>query len=346
MSSPYTRTLLQDVAKEAGVSTASVSRVLNRAPHVSERVRQKVEDAVQRLGYVPDGTARALASRKIGAIGALIPTLDNPIFGAMANSLEQRLKAHDCRLLISTYRYQLTDELEAIKALIQHGVDGLVLIGSDHLSSALQILEQRDLPYITCWHSNTSSAPCVGFDNHAPAAELMNHLISLGHRNIGVISAPTETNDRARDRLEGLKSAAHTAGIVIPACNIVTVDYGIAEGALACQQLLSLPERPSAIACGNDTLAFGAMLVLQREGLRIPDDISITGFDDLPQASFMNPSLTTVAVPASEMGRCVADQLMARINGNSPPCSQTLTSELLIRNSTGPAPHLLPLSSR
>lgn len=337
MSKQVSRSLLQDVAREAGVSTASVSRVLNHAPHVSERLRQRVEAAIDQLGYVPDGSARALASRRIGAIGALVPTLDNPIFGNMIDSLEQRLKGHDCRLLIATYRYDLDDELQSLKTLVQQGVDGVVLVGHDHRPAVKTILEQRHLPFLTCWHAEDDPKwPCIGFDNAAPARQLAHHLLMLGHRRLAVVTAPTDGNDRARARLEGFRRAIEEAGCDLPPEYTVTVNYGVAEGALAFETLMGLEVPPTAILCGNDTLAFGVLLAAQRAGVRVPEHLSVTGFDDLPQARFMSPPLTTIAVPASEIGRQVADTLIARIGGETPPHLCLLDAPVVLRQSCGP----------
>lgn len=337
MNKATQRTLLEDVAREAGVSTASVSRVLNRAPHVSERLRERVEAAIDRLGYVPDGTARALASRRIGAIGALVPTLDNPIFGTMIDSLEQRLKRHDCRLLIATYRYDLDDELQALRTLIQQGLDGVVIIGHDHRPAMLTMLQRQRLPFLSCWHAhNDPEWPCIGFDNASPARRLAEHLITLGHRRLAVVTAPTAGNDRARDRLAGFRQAAEAAGHPLPPDRVITVEYGIAQGAQAFESLMALAIPPTAILCGNDSLAFGVMLAAQRAGIRIPDDLSVTGFDDLPQARFMSPPLTTVAVPAAEIGRQVADALVARIDGEHRPLRHLLDAPLILRDSTAP----------
>jgi len=337
MNKELQHTLLADVAREAGVSTASVSRVLNRAPHVSSQLRARVEAAVDKLGYVPHGSARALASRRIGAIGVLVPTLDNSIFSTGINRLEQRLKHHDYRLLIATYRYDLDDELEALHTLIQQGVDGLVLIGHDHRPSALTTLKRRQLPFLTCWHGiDDADWPTIGFDNIAPARALAEHLLLLGHRRLAVISAPIESNDRARSRMQGFLQAAEQAGCQIPAEYIITVNYGIAEGFEALEALMRLDKPPTAILCGNDTLAFGVMLAAQRAGIRMPEDLSVTGFDDLPQARFMTPALTTVAVPATNIGYQVADALVARIEGEALPHRQLLDAPLVIRGSTGP----------
>ncbi|MCE8017657.1 LacI family DNA-binding transcriptional regulator [Halomonas sp. MCCC 1A17488] len=339
MSKELQRTLLGDVAREAGVSTASVSRVLNNAPHVSARLRERVEAAIERLGYVPDGTARALASRRIGAIGALVPTLDNPIFGTMIDSLEHRLKRHDCRLLIATYRYDLDDEYQALRHLVQQGVDGVVVIGHDHRPEVRSLLQQRGLPFLSCWHAEDDPDwPCIGFDNAAPARRLANHLLMLGHRQFAVVTAPTEGNDRARARLKGFLQATEAAGHPLPPERIVTVPYGIAEGTQAYEELRRLPEPPTAILCGNDTLAFGVMLAAQRAGVSVPEQLSVTGYDDLPQARFMSPPLTTVAVPASEIGQRVADALTARISGEASPHRLLLDAPLVLRESTGPVP--------
>lgn len=338
MSKEIPHALLGDVARAAGVSTASVSRVLNGAPHVSQRLRERVEAAIDKLGYVPDGAARALASRRIGAIGVLVPTLDNPVFSVWIDSLEQRLKHHDCRLLIATYRYDLDDEFAALRTLIQQGVDGAVLLGHDHREATINLLQSRRLPFLTCWHNvNDPDCPCVGFDNALPARQLVEHLLTLGHRRLAVVSAPTKTNDRARARLNSFLATAEQAGCPISPDNIITVEYGIAEGAWAFDTLMTLPKPPTAILCGNDTLAFGVMLAAQRTHRKIPEEVSITGYDNLPQSPYMNPSLTTIAVPAQALGALVADAIIARINGNPSPHHQQLEAPLVIRHSTGPA---------
>ncbi|MBZ9556753.1 MULTISPECIES: LacI family DNA-binding transcriptional regulator [unclassified Modicisalibacter] len=340
MNRDVKRTLLEDVAREAGVSTASVSRVLNGAPHVSDRLRHKVEAAVDRLGYVPHGTARALASRRIGAIGALVPTLDNPVFSAMIDSLERRLKQYDYRLLIATYRYSLAEEVESLRTLIQQGIDGAVVIGHDHLPAALQLFQQHELPYFSCWHSQEDPDwPSIGFDNAAPARRLAEHLIELGHRRIAVITAPVEGNDRARARLQGFRQAIETAGLTLPDDHVVTVDYGIEEGASAFAELMRLTPRPTAILCGNDVLAFGTVFAAQRAGIAIPGQLSVTGFDDLTQSRFMQPALTTVTTPADEVGRRVADALVARILGQTTRHRQVLEARVVLRDSTAPPPH-------
>jgi len=337
MTKASQRYLLEDVARAAGVSTASVSRVLNKAPHVSERLRARVQEAIDQLGYVPHGTARALATSRIGAIAALIPTLDNPIFSAMIAGLERRLKQHDYRLLIATYHYDLQDEVEALRGMIQQGIDGAILIGHEHRPEILNLLKLYDVPYQSCWHGeHDPDWPNVGFDNATPAFQLAEHLVTLGHRDIAIVSAPTKSNDRARSRLKGFRDALLSAGICIDEGRIITIDYGIAEGSFALNKLMSTSPRPTAILCGNDTLAFGVMLAAQRSGLSIPEELSVTGFDDLPQARFMSPALTTVAVPATHIGTCVADTLVARINGQSVTHHHLMEAPLVIRESTAP----------
>lgn len=339
MTKSSQRFLLEDVARAAAVSTASVSRVLNNAPHVSERLRSRVQAAIDELGYVPHGTARALATRRVGAIAALVPTLDNPIFSTMIEGLERRLKWHDYRLLIATYHYDLQDEVEALRGMIQQGVDGTILVGHDHLAETLRLLALHEVPYLSCWHATRDPDwPTIGFENATPACQLAEHLVMLGHRDIAVVCAPTTSNDRARARLKGFRQALESAGISLAPEHVVTVEYGIAEGSLALERLMRLTPRPSAILCGNDTLAFGVMLAAQKLGLRIPEDLSVTGFDDLPQARFMTPALTTVAVPAADIGTCLADTLVARMKGQNVPHYQQMEAPIVIRGSTGPAP--------
>lgn len=220
--------------------------------------RNKVKAAVDQLGYVPDGTARALASRHVGAIGALVPNLDNPISSGLIDSLERNLKRHDCRLLIATYRYDLDDELEALRTLIQQGIDGAVLVGHDHRPAILTLLKQHALPYLTCWHSKVDPDwPSIGFDNIAPARQLAEHLLELGHRRTAVVGASTTGNDRARARLCGFKDAMEAAKVALPNEHIVTDEYGIEEGAHAFQLLMRLNPPPLPFPVATMSLPLG-----------------------------------------------------------------------------------------
>lgn len=336
MNNGNRRALLEDVARAAGVSTASVSRVLNNAPHVSDRLKATVETAIAEIGYVPDGSARALASRRSGVIGAMVPTLANPIFSLLIDSLERRLKSHDYRLLIATYRYDLDDEAESLKTFVRQGVDGVVLVGHDHTANAREWIERYQLPYLTCWHDTEASDwPRVGFDNTGAASNLVRHLLELGHREFGVITAPITFNDRARSRLQGFRRAIIEAGLTLPDERVLTFDYGIQEGMQGFRALMRQQGRPTAILCGNDVLAFGAMLEAQATGIRIPDEVSLTGFDDLPQSGFMVPGLTTIAIPVEEIGSRTADAIVARVNHSPSPHRQIVETRLIVRGSTG-----------
>lgn len=328
---------LADVAAAAGVSTATVSRCLNAPASVRAATRARVEDAVRRLGYEADATARALASRRSLTIGAIVPTLDNAIFAAGIEGLQRALTAEGYTLLIASHEYDLDQELAQARTLLSRGIDGLFLIGKDHHPELRARAAARGAPTVLGW-TLSETEPSIGFDNARAAAALADYLWSIGHRRFGMIAAPTAENDRARERLEGVRAALARRGVTLdPAC-VVERAYGLEEGREGLRALMAREPRPTAIVCGNDVLAFGAMFEAQAMGLSVPDDVSIAGFDDLPLAAQLGPGLTTVGVPASLIGARAAEHLIRRISGQTVATATEVPTRLIVRGSTAPPP--------
>lgn len=328
---------LQDVADRAGVSTASVSRYLANPDSVQEPRRDRIRDAVAALGYIPHGAARALASRRTHTIGAIVPTLDNAIFAKGIQAFQHRLQGAGFTLFIASHDYSLEEEWKQAETLIARGVDGMMLIGSAHHPKLYERLSRMGMPYVNTWtYEAEGQHPCVGFENFDAAVRQTAYLLDIGHRHFGIVAGITRDNDRARDRLDGALSALQARGIAIPDAMVLEAPYGISASRQAVKRLLAESRRPTALVCGNDVLAFGALLECQASGLRVPDDISIVGFDDLPLAQHIAPSLTTVHVPSEDMGRRAADYLLSVLNEETTPARTRLEANLILRNSTAP----------
>ena len=325
-----------DVAQAAGVSGATVSRALNRAGPVSDQVRERIERAVVELGYVPNGAARALASQRTRAIGVIIPTLENTNFAITAEAAQQCLVDDGYNFLVASTGYDPGRESNQIQSLLTHGVDGIILVGAQRDPEVVRLLESRRVPYVVTWTLAGDDTPSVGFDNAEAASKLTGHLLDLGHRQIGVIAGLTRNNDRAAARLEGVRRALDARGLVLAQQMLIERPYRIAEGQLALRSLMSMSPRPTAVLCGNDQLAFGALIECGRLGLAVPQYVSIVGFDDLEFAGQIVPSLTTVHVPAEEIGRRAAEYLLAKINGHPAATTTEVPVSLIVRESSAP----------
>lgn len=326
---------LSDVAKHVGVSTATVSRVLNNPEKVAEKKRLMIEKAITELGYIPDGAARALASRHTKTIGAVVPTLDNAIFATGIQALQSKLKSAGYTLLVASHEYDIDEELHEVKTLLRQGVEGIMLVGGTHSPVLDNLLSQQHIPHVNCWaYDANHPKPYVGFDNKKAAERLTRYLLELGHKEFAVIIGHTLNNDRAKDRLTGIKAAIEEQGLKLNEQYILQRSYSVKQGRDAMQAVLKSNDRPTAIICGNDVLALGALAECQAAGISVPDDMSITGFDDLELSSQLVPALTTVRIPSATMGRLAADCLIAQINQENIPLSTEIDIELMIRDTT------------
>ncbi|WP_066705684.1 LacI family DNA-binding transcriptional regulator [Curvibacter delicatus] len=329
---------IDDVARMAGVSTATVSRVLNRPESVSEALRKKVTTAVSRLGYVPHAGARALMLRRSGTVGAVFPTVDNAIFAKAIDALQRRLALSDMQLLIATSGYDIENEMRQAINLVTRGADALALCGFSQHAELLRFMRQRDLPCVHVMvYEPDGEHISVGFDNSAAMAQATQYLIDLGHRHIAMLAGVTRNNDRATQRVEGVRRTLQAAGLDLPSKRLVERPYALADAREGLRQLMAQKPAPTAVICGNDVLAFGAMLEAASLGLQVPSDLSIVGFDDLEMARHLRPALTTVRVPTEAMWTTAADRLVAAIRGEAFPRSTEIDVALVVRQSTGPA---------
>ena len=330
---------MREVAGSAGVSTATVSRFLNEPSSVRPDLRARVESAVRELGYIRHGAARALSMQRSHAIGAIIPTVDNATRAGKVAALQERCREHGYHVVLALSEYDLDLELQQCRNLIEAGVDGLMLEGALHDPQVYELLEKRGVPFVnTSIYNPASPYPNVGFDNRAMAARLTEHLLDLGHRTFGVVAGPRQGSDRARDRVDGVRAALAARGLELGRESITYGGYGVLEGRQGLRALMCRQPKPTAIICGNDVIAFGALLEAQALGHRVPQDLSIAGFDGLDWASQLPPGLTTMALPAREVGRMAADYLLGSLASRTVPHATEIEVRLILRGSTGPAP--------
>ncbi len=323
-----------DVAREAGVSYSTVSRVLNGYEFVKDETRQRVLEAAERLGYVANQQARSLAGGKTHVIGLLVPGLDNGYVGEVARGVDEEIaRAEYEMVLYTTHRNEGKERSYAVK-LAKGLSDGLLLVVPLVTSEYLEALREQQFPYVLIDQTDPANqSSIVDSTNWQGAYDAIRYLIELGHARIGFITG-LMTLTSGVDRLEGYKAALRENQIDYDPALVIPGDFTQSGGHYAAKRLLDLRQRPTAIFASNDLSAFGAMEAIRDRGLDIPGDISIIGFDDMPQASLVYPRLTTVRQPLDQMGRVAVRMLIDEIeHPRHMPRRVTLSTSLVIRES-------------
>ena len=329
---PRTATQL-DVANLAKVSTATVSRVLNHSSAISPNVKARVLTAIDELGYIRDAGARALAMQRSGTLGAIIPTLNNAIFAEGINAFERTAQELGYTLILSVSQQNLDHEHDLVIKMIERGVDGLLLVGNRHNDAVYRRLDQTGVRYVCTWaHDAKSLSANVGFDNRQAMHAVVDHLFGLGHRQIAMLAGQSLDNDRAMDRITGVRERLESKGLSLPANRVIEVPYSVAESRKAFTAVTQKPV--TALICGNDVIAYGALLEAQKQGVDVPGDLSITGFDDLSLSAELSPALTTVQVGAEPMGELAAKKLIYAVDNQLDVESALLQTELVVRETT------------
>jgi LacI family transcriptional regulator len=331
---------IKDVAERAGVSVATVSRVLNRLDVVSEETRQRVSDAAAKLGYIPHGGARSLSMRRTQCVGAVLPDLHGEFFSELIRGIDRVAREHGQHLLL-TASHDDADELADALRSMQGRADGVLLM-SPHLDSeVLRLNLPASIPVVlmnTPRQGTGYSAYTV--DNHGGASAMVTHLWEQGHRRIAMIAGP-DGNFDADERLRGFRETlARLAPRAQPL--VLQGDFTEESGHRAAREIAAMRERPDAVFAANDTMAIGCLFGLAEAGLAVPKDIALAGFDDIPLARYVSPQLTTVRVRIAELGEAAFARLMRAIeqSGQDKPSRQTLRTELVVRKSSSrPHPH-------
>ena len=306
---------LLDVARLAGVSPSTVSRILNGTARVSSDKRQAVLAAIAAVNFAPNPMAQGLKKGRSMTIGIVVQDIASPFFNETLHGVDDALKGSGYASVIVSGHWNAAEEAARIRLLVARKVDGIILL-SGELSDpeVLQFARQRP---IVATGRQLDHPQATGFkiDNEGGAHLAMRHLIELGHRRIAFIAGPAEHQD-ASERLAGYRRALREADIAIDPGLIVGGDFHEASGMLAVNHLFETGQQFSAIFAANDLSAYGARLSLYRKGVRVPDDISLIGFDDLPGSSYTTPPLTTVRQPLLDIGRGAATALLRLIDGN------------------------------
>jgi DNA-binding LacI/PurR family transcriptional regulator len=308
---------------------------------ISDETRQRVLDAIEELGYEPDARAQALRSGSTNTIALIIPDLRNPHFSEYATGIEEAARAAGYHLLLSST--SLSDEyaVEIFKDLTRRRFDGLIITGSFILKSAeaqaiLARVRKRNLPVVEM--NEFYGVDSASSDYREATKEVVSHLLSLGHRRIGFVYGVAD-HELGLDRLLPYQESLHAAGIVEEPDLIDECGPTIEDGYQAAMRLLKRLQRPTAIIAVNDLLAISAIRAAGDMGLRIPDDLSVVGFDNIPMSDYLMPRLTTVSKDAYNAGRNAFEMLLARIQNPDIPRQVLHTpAKLIIRESTGPAP--------
>lgn len=330
---------LEDVARRAGVSTATVSKVLSNTPYFTEATRNKVLLAVKEIGYVPNLAARALSSGRTQIIAVVFPYVYDAIFAdprilCVLEGIDAECNLRGYNLLISTPRLIEGSVDENYLQLIQSGyLDGVIALNHVPFASVLDPVIKKGIPAVSI--GGPPSACSVSSDHHAGGVLIMEHLLELGHRRIGIITVPDSINTGTEQLLQGIQDAAQAGGLDFNSLPKAVGDYSTASGADCAAQLLRQHPDLTALLCLNDRMAMGALQEAHRLGLRVPEQLTITGYDDIPAAATTVPPLTTINQRSLTTGYEASRMLFELLNGQKPE-SKIIPVELVVRGSSAP----------
>lgn len=323
------------VARAAKVSPSTVSRTFNHPELVNPATRKKIDRAVRKLGYIRNRAAQAMHGKRSGTVGLVVPTIDHAIFAELVQSFSETLEAAGFTILMTSHGYDLEREYAVVRKLLEHRVDGVALIGLEHSEETYHLLEQQNLPAVAIWNFDAQSrVSCVGAQNIMAGRLAAQHLLDLGHRDIGAVFPDTKGNDRSFDRLCGAKAVLADAGITVSPARQWTTPYSVAQAKAVCLELMSQPDRPTALLCGNDVIAQGCMYAAMQKGIRVPQDMSVVGIGDFKGSKDMEPALSTVRLPARTIGEQAGGLIVRLIAGDETEVvREELQPELMVRSS-------------
>jgi LacI family transcriptional regulator len=325
---------IRDVARRAGVSISTVSRVLNNTCAVNEQKRQQVLEAAQVLGYSPNPAARSLLGKRTGGLGVLLPFVGAEFFSDFLTGLDEAAQANDFFLMIST-SHRHADEFQAAIQAMEKRVDGMIVMAPD-LNGDVQMVPRGAGPLVFVnTYVDDDSFNVINFDNFGGSYEITKHLLESGHRDIAIIKGPAGARD-ARERVRGYESALAEFGVEQTPARQYQGEYTQEAGYLATQEILSSADPlPTAIVCANDYCAMGALRALNEAGKSVPTEVAIAGFDGITSGQYTQPSLTSVQVPMYAIGARAVERLIQLIEGrDDTPLQETVAVEMVIRRST------------
>lgn len=329
-----TNVTIREVAKKAGVSVATVSRALNDSGMVVAKTETKIRKIARELNYIPSASARSLSIQKTETISLLLPDMYGDFFSEIIRGADLAARNAKYHLLVSS-SHSSTEELDAAVKTLSGRVDGMIIM-SPHLESSTHLDNILNaLPVVIIGSTAIlNNADHINIDNEGGAKQVVEYLLSQGHRRIAIVRGEKNNQD-ADERLKGFTDALAEHSMKLPVNLVATGDFTEQSGFDAVTSLLDQPDRPTAVFCSNDSMAIGAISAIRHAGLRIPEDVSVCGFDDIPVAQFLSPSLTSVHVPIYELGLTAAKRLLERFSSAASwtPSQITVPTSLSIRNS-------------
>lgn len=330
---------MKAIADLAGVSPATVSRAF-QSPHlVDVNTRNQIMKVAEKNQYVYNAAAANLSRQQSTVIGVLVPHANRSFFGTSLIAIQDKAQENGFAVIIGNTKYDWKVEKRLIEQFLQHQVAGMILTGFHRRNEDyIKDLINRKIPCVFTWETFTDERySYVGFDNHSAAFDMTEYLIELGHQKIGLLIGPYNKSSRIKSRFEGYKAALEKHRITYDPQLVLVRAPSLMEGKEAARALLEHANRPSAIFAASDSLAIGALTAAKNIGLKVPDDISIAGFDNVEFASHCDPPLTTVQVPALEMGSRALTSLLEMINSGSTEVRRyELETDLIIRKSCMP----------
>ncbi|GAB4402771.1 MAG: substrate-binding domain-containing protein [Anaerolineales bacterium] len=325
---------IKDIARAAGVSHSTVSRALADSPLVREETRERIKQLAQEMGYSPHALARSLVTRRTQTVGVVVTTIADPFVSEIVRGLEETGQNHGYTIILCNSNAEPRRELAAVKALREKRVDGIIVTASRIGDLYLPLLEDFGVPIVLINNQQTGKyVYSIGTDDLRGGQIATEHLLSLGHTRIAYIASPNNVNS-SQARMEGYRAALEAAGIAFDPALVADGDGRPAAAMRATEHLLSRGVRPTAIFCYNDMTAIGTMRALRKAGIRVPDDISVVGYDDIPIVEYLDPPLTTIRQRKYDMGCMAMDMLLRLLNGATDVQDVTIEPTLVVREST------------
>jgi DNA-binding LacI/PurR family transcriptional regulator len=327
---------MQEIAVKAGVSLATVSRTIHSPHLVKTETREHIRQVMTEYHYVYNMTASDFSKKRSSVIGVIIPTTKGAIFSNSTQTIQEKAQEKGFSLIVGNTGYDGDVESTLLRQFQERRLAGIILTGfAIGQESAVREVVQSGIPCVVIWETlEDSSLSFVGFNNFTAAYSMTEYLIRLKHERIGLILGPYTKVRRARRRLEGYLAALGDNGLRYDPRMVIEKHPTLHEGEEAMRKLMSMRQPPTAVFAASDMLAVGALAAAREKGFRVPEDVSVAGFDDIDFAAFSNPPLTTVRVPASQMGKMAVEMLVEMIEGNSGEVRQiTLDTELIVRGS-------------
>lgn len=329
---------IRDVARQAGVSVATVSRFLNGTGRVRPETAERVRLAIDALGFRPNAIGRNLSTAQTRSLGIVVPSLSNPVFADAVAGINEEARGRGYSLMLASTEYCVEEELRAVAGLLEYRVEGLILtVANPADSPVLDMLEAAEVAYVLIYNQPSARGrPTVTVDNVAAGREAADTLADYGHRSLAMISGRLAASDRARARRDGFVEGSRARGLAPP--RVLEVDFvGLDVDRVLGDLYGATATAPTALFCSNDLLAISVIGALGRMGLAVPKDVSVLGFDGITVGTHLHPTLATVLQPSRDMGRAATRQLLDRLSGSEAPQTVILPHTLRLGESAGPA---------